>query len=108
MEIEKALHYLKVTADQYAKAKSEAEYLKEFRKSQKALLMIEAEQQGVKTVSERECYAYSHEEYLQLLDGLKEAIHQSERLRIMVKTAEMQIDVWKTDQMRNMSEMKLR
>ena len=108
MEIERALHYLKTTAEQYARCKAEAEYLKEFRKSKKALLMIEAEQKGVKTVSERESYAYSHREYIELLEGLREAIQESERMRIMVKTAELQIDAWKTEQMRNMSEARLR
>ena len=84
------------------------EYLKEFRKSKKAMLINEAAQQGLKTAQERESYAYSHEEYLCLLDGLKVSTEESERLRILIKTCEMQIDAKKTAEMKQMAEMKLR
>ena len=108
MDIEKALHYLKTTADAYGTAKANAEFLKEFRKTKKALLMIEAEQDGVKTASAQEAYAYAHDEYIELLEGLRTAIHESEMLSMMVKAATIQIDIWKTNQMREMSEAKLR
>jgi hypothetical protein len=108
VEIEKALHYLKTVASDYAKHKAQCEYLKEFRKSKKAMLINEAEKNGLKTAQERESYAYSHNEYLTLLDGLKVAIEESERLRIMVKTAELQIEVWRSQNSRATAEMKLR
>jgi hypothetical protein len=108
MNIEKELHYLKETAGEYAAQKAHAEYLKEFRKSKKAMLINEAANQGMKTAQERESYAYSHEEYLCVLDGLKVATEEAERLRIMVKTCELQIDSKKTQSMRDMAEMKLR
>ena len=108
MNIEKELHYLKEIAGEYAAQKAHAEYLKEFRKSKKAMLINEAAKQGLKTAQERESYAYSHEEYLYVLDGLKVATEESERLRIMVKTCELQIDSKKTNEMRAMAEMKLR
>lgn len=108
MEIEKALHYLKTIADQYGKAKAEAEYLREFRKTKKAMLMIEAEQDGIKTVAAQESYAYAHDDYMELLDGLRVAIQESERLSMLVRAATIQIDIWKTNQMREMSEAKLR
>lgn len=108
MEIERALHFLKSTAAQYAKAKAECVYLTEFRKSKKAILIREAESKGIKTGQERESYAYSHNEYIQLLKGLKVATEESERLRLLVKSAGVQIDIWKTNQMREMSEARLR
>ena len=108
MDIERELHYLKGVADEYAKQKAHMEYLKEFRKSKKAMLINEAAQQGLKTAQERESYAYSHEEYLCLLDGLKVSTEESERLRILIKTCEMQIDAKKTAEMKQMAEMKLR
>lgn len=108
MEIERALHYLKLNADAYADAKAQAEYFKEFRKSKKAMLINEAERTGRKTQQERESYAYSHHEYIELLEGLKAAIHEAERLRLMVKAATLQIEVWKTKEMSRMAEMKLR
>ncbi len=108
VEIEKALHYLKTQAEEYAKYKAHCEYLKEFRKSQKAILINEAEKKGIKTAQERESYAYAHKDYITLLDGLKVAIEQSERLRIMVKTAELQIEVWRSQNSRETAEMRLR
>ena len=73
MSIEKELHFLKVNAEKYAEAKGMAEYLKEFRKAKKAMLINEAELKGRKTQQERESYAYSHSEYIELLEGLKVA-----------------------------------
>lgn len=108
VEIEKALHYLKTVAAEYAKHKAQCEYLKEFRKSKKAMLINEAERNGLKTGQERESYAYSHKEYTELLGGLKVAIEESERLRIMVKTAELQIEIWRSQNSRQVAEMKLR
>ncbi|AUR86136.1 coil containing protein [Vibrio phage 1.082.O._10N.261.49.E4] len=108
MDIEKELHYLKGIAAEYAQQRAHMEYLKEFRKSKKAMLINEAAQSGLKTAQERESYAYSHEEYLCLLDGLKVATEEAERLRIMIKTCEMQIDAKKTREMRDMAEMRLR
>ena len=107
-DTERALHYLKIHSDEYAKARAQAEYLKEFRKSKKALLINEAEIKGRKTQQERESYAYSHDEYIEVLEGIKAAQEVAERLRLMVKAAELQIDIWKTNQMKVMAEMKLR
>lgn len=108
VEIEKALHYLKITAEEYSKNKAECEYLKEFRKSKKAILINEAERKGLKTAQERESYAYAHDEYIELLNGLKVAIGEAERLRIMVKTAELQIEIWRSQNSRATAEMRLR
>lgn len=54
-----------------AKAKADVVYLTEFRKSKKAILMQEAQVNGLKTGQERESYAYAHSEYIELLEGLK-------------------------------------
>jgi len=96
MNIEKLINDWRNSVDDYAKAKAEAEYLKEFRKSKKALLMVEAEQKGLKTGQERESYAYSHKEYTELLEGLKQAIEQSESLRWRMTIAEKRVEVWRS------------
>jgi len=108
MNIEKELHYLRENAKEYAAQRAHMEYLKEFRKSKKAMLINEAAKAGLKTAQERESYAYSHEEYLCLLDGLKIATEEAERLRIMIKGCELSIEAKKTAEMREMAEMKLR
>lgn len=96
MDIERLINNWRASVDEYAKAKAQAEYLKEFRKSKKAILMIDAEQKGLKTGQERESYAYSHVEYLELLAGLKEATEQAESLRWRMNIAQERINVWRT------------
>jgi hypothetical protein len=49
-----------------------------------------------KTVSDREAYAYSHADYVALLDGLKVAVEAEERLRWLLRGAELRIEVWRT------------
>jgi len=108
LDLERALHFLKLKSDEYAKARAQCDYLKEFRKCKKALLINQAELNGRKTQQERESYAYSHDEYIEVLEGIKDSQEVAEKLRLMVKAAELQIDIWKTNQMKIMAEMKLR
>lgn len=104
MEIELLIHEWRKGVDDYAESKASAEYLREFRKSKKALLMVEAEQKGLKTGQERESYAYSHPDYVDLLKGLKEAVELSEGLRYRMKIAEERVNVWRTKQANNRTE----
>ena len=106
--IEKSLHFINTKAEMHAKAKSQRVYLEEFRKSKKAMLMNQAEQEGRKTGQERESYAYSHPEYIELLKGLQQAIEVEEKLRWQLLCARESIDVNKQKNMYAMSEMKLR
>lgn len=94
--IEKLIHEWRTSIPEYSKAKAEAEYLREFRKSKKAILMVEAEQKGIKTGQEREAYAYSHKEYQELLSGLKAAVEKSESLKYRMVVAEKRVDIWRT------------
>ena len=94
--IEKLIHEWRSNIPAYAKAKSDAEYLKEFRKSKKAILMVEAETKGLKTGQEREAYAYSHPEYLELLNAYRTAVEVSESLKWRITVAERRVDIWRT------------
>lgn len=95
-QIEKLIDAWRKNIPEYAKAKADAEYLKEFRKSKKAILMVEAEQKGVKTGQEREAYAYSHPEYLNLLEAYRIAVETSESLKWRITVAERRVDIWRT------------
>jgi hypothetical protein len=95
-QIEQRLAELRETSRQFAKAKSEMEYLEHFRKSKHALLMREAEKLGFKTAAAQEREAYAHPEYQQLLEGLKIATELSERSRWELEIARMGIDLWRT------------
>ncbi|MCP4337788.1 MAG: hypothetical protein GY799_02635 [Desulfobulbaceae bacterium] len=96
--IEKLLHEWRNHSGEAAKAKADALYLSEYRKSLKALKMVEAQEKGIKTGQEREAYAYSHPDYIELLKGLREATEKSEALRYRMRIAEERIGVWRTRQ----------
>jgi hypothetical protein len=106
--IEKTLNFIRDKAREYSEALSNREFLKEFRKSKKALLVIEAEQKGLKTQQQRESYAYAHEDYVFLLEGLKEAIEREAYLRHQIKAAELKIEIWRSQNARARAEMNMR
>jgi hypothetical protein len=96
-DIEAAANFIRDNAKHYAKAKSERMYLEQFRKTKKALLMNTSHGSD-KT---REAYAYAHEDYIQLLEGMRVAREEEERLRWLMVSAEHKIDLWRTQQANN-------
>ena len=98
MSIEALMHDWRLSIDESAKAKADAEYLREFRKSKKAILMQEAQSKGVKTGQERESYAYAHAEYIELLDGLRVAVEKAESFRCRMILAEKRVNIWQSKQ----------
>lgn len=98
IDIEKTLQYIRDNAREYAIAKSDRVNLEHFRKSKKALLMIEAEKSGIRTVSERESYAYSHDDYIQLLTALQIAVEKEEYLSLMIRECFAKIELYRTAQ----------
>lgn len=83
---------------EYAQAKAQVTYLEEFRKSKKAMLFSAA---IGNTIADRENQAYSHPEYLAVLDGLREAVEKAESLRWMLVAAQARIDVWRSQEASN-------
>jgi hypothetical protein len=49
-----------------------------------------------KTVNSSEQNAYSHDEYLALLDGLKAAIEVEEKLKWELEAARLRVEIFKT------------
>jgi non-homologous end joining protein Ku len=94
--IERRLNQLRETAKKYASAFAQKEYIDEFKKSKLSLLMQKYERKGITTAAGQEREARSDIEYLELLDGYKSAIEESERLRWELKLAEVAIDIWRT------------
>ena len=100
---------LEETARKYAEAEASRQYLMEFRKSKKALLMGEAERDNPKMpIAAQERYAYSHHEYLELLDGLKVAIEQAVGLKHQLAVWQMKFETWRTQESTKRAEMNLR
>lgn len=106
--IERSLHFINKQAEEFGRAKSQRVYLEEFRKVKKAQLVLQARDEGIKTAQERESYAYSNEEYISLLDGLRVAVEQEEALKWKLMAARDNIDYHKHRGIYEMSEMKLR
>ena len=95
-----AINYMIKNAKAYAQAKANVTYLEQYRKSKKAILFASA--MG-NTIADKESYAYSHPEYLELLEGLKAAVEEAERLRWMLVAAQARIDVYRTQEASNRS-----
>ena len=79
----------------YAKAKAERIYLEEYRKSLKAILMKGSLENAV-NAQERD--AYSNEEYITLLAGLRAAVETEEEVRWGLVAAQARIDVWRSQE----------
>lgn len=97
-QIEKLIHEWRSSVSDYAKAKADSIHLTEYRKSLKAIKMAEAQENGLKTGQERETYAYSHPDYLELLEGLRVSVERSEELKYRMRIAEERIGIWRTKQ----------
>jgi len=97
-KIEQRMRELRETAASYAKAHAQSEYLDEFKKSKLAILMKKAEREGHKTSVAQEREARCDADYLTLLDALKAAKEDSERLRWELKIAEIAVEVWRTQE----------
>jgi hypothetical protein len=88
-----AVDFILKNAKKIAQAKSDRIFLVEFRKSKKAILMG---QSSAKSAVAREQYAYSHEEYLELIDGLRVAVEVEELLHWQMVAAQARIEIWRT------------
>jgi len=93
-----AIDYMIKHSAEYAQAKSQVTYLEEFRKSKKAMLFSAA---IGNTIADKDNYAYSHPEYLAVLDGLRDAVEKAETLRWMLIAAQARVDVWRSQEASN-------
>jgi hypothetical protein len=91
----KAIQYLIDTAPLYAKSKADRIFLDEFRKSRKAQLQSQA---GTEVLGKQETYAYAHADYIEILEGIREAVEREERYRWLMTAAQARIEVWRTEQ----------
>lgn len=94
----KAVDYIIANAGKYAQAKAQRVYLEHFRSSKKALLMSQCVE---KAVNAREQYAYSHPEYIALLDGLKVSVEAEETLKWQQIAAQLRVEIWRSQEASN-------
>lgn len=106
VNIFRCLDFIRDHAPEYAKAKSDRIYLEEFRKTKKALCMKTAEASGVNAIGAQERDAYADPAYMQVLDGLRAAVEEEEKLRWMIVAAQAKIEVWRTIEANKRAEAK--
>ena len=95
-EINEAVDYIYTHGQKYAAAKAEVTYVEEYRKSLKAMLMKQAMLDGAKSAVAAEIEAYSDPKYVELLNGLKEAVEKAEGLRWGLVSAQARVEVWRS------------
>jgi len=100
---------IEALGEQYAEAEANRIYLLEYRKSLKAILMTQAEADAPgMALQKQERFAYSHKDYLELLQGIKAAVYESAKLRHQIKVMDTRFETWRTKQATLRAEMNLR
>jgi hypothetical protein len=99
----KAIQYIIDTAEPYSKAKATRIYLEGFLKSRKAQLMSQA---GTEVLGKQETYAYAHQDYIEILEGIRQAVETEEKYRWLMSAAQARIECWRTEQYSARLEMK--
>jgi len=99
----KAIQFLVDTSPLYAKAKADRMFLEEFRKSKHAQLKSLA---GTEVLGKQDTFAYAHPEYIEILEGIRQAVEREERFRWLMTAAQARIECWRTEQYSARMEMK--
>lgn len=94
-DVEKAIDYLRDSADEAAQARANRVYMEEYRKSLKAMIMKEHTQLPV-SAQERE--AYADKRYLSHLLGLQQSVKEDEYRRFLRVAADAKIEAWRSFQ----------
>ena len=94
-DIDRALAYLRDTAEAAAKARAERLYLDDYSRVLKATIMSE---HLAEPVNAQERHAYSDVRYRNHLEALKLAIFEDEKARFMRDAAAVKVEVWRTQQ----------
>jgi len=92
-EVEKALNYLRDTAENYAKWKARMKYLESHRKSVRSAEVLRA---TGKTISENTHRGEASEAYKEILIEYEESVYEYTLLDAMRHAAEAKIEAWRT------------
>jgi len=55
-------------------------------------------QAGTEVLGKQETFAYAHEDYIQVLEGIKQAVEKEEKYRWLMTAAQARIEVWKVNE----------
>lgn len=98
----KAVEYIILNAPKYAEAKANRVFIENYLRTVKSRLM--GDEDG--TLGAKEAYAYGHPDYEQQVRALKIATEEEEKLRYMLKAAELRIEIFKVNEYSKRQEMK--
>ena len=96
--VERALDWMMENVSHLSKAIADRKYLEDFKKVKLSMLIQDA---PPGTVSAKEAWANAHDEYQELLNGLRTAVEQESELKHLFTIAEARIEVWRTIQANN-------
>ena len=100
----KAINFIIENAPKYAEAKSQRVYLENFLKVKKAQLMQDCKNEPV---SRAESYALAHPDYLVIVEGIKVAMLDEEKLKWFLEGAKLRADIWRTTEASNRNQDKV-
>ena len=92
-EAERAVDFLRDSAEKAACARAERAFTEEYRKSMKALIMSN-HNEGSIALQER--VAYSDEKYIAHLGAIRDAVFKDELMRAQREAAHAKIMAWQT------------
>ena len=93
--VERALDWMMENVNRLAQATANRKHLDDYKKVKWATLVLKAPEG---TVAFKEAWATAHDDYSELLDGLKVAVQEEAELKNLFTIAEAKIEVWRTIQ----------
>jgi hypothetical protein len=94
----KAVEFIIKQSGIYAQAKANRTYIENYLRSAKSKLMMES---SATSVTAKEMEAYATDDYIALLEGLKEAVETEEKLKWQLIAAQARIEIWRSQEATN-------
>jgi hypothetical protein len=94
----KAIEFIIKQSGIYAQAKANRVYIENYLRSAKSKMMMES---TATSIAAKEMEAYATDDYIALLDGLKEAVETEEKLRWQLIAAQERVQIWRTQEATN-------
>jgi hypothetical protein len=94
----KAIEFIIKQSGIYAQAKANRVYIENYLRSAKSKMMLES---TATSIAAKEMEAYATDDYIALLDGLKEAVETEEKLRWQLIAAQARIEIWRSQEATN-------
>jgi hypothetical protein len=94
----KAVKFIYEQSAVFAQAKANRIYIENYLRSAKSRLMLES---TASSIAAKEMEAYATDDYVELLQGLKEAVEVEERLKWQLIAAQARIEIWRSQEATN-------